>query len=166
MDPRGLDHPGMGPYAIGATVYYYAGATGHVGIGVNGSSSFGYYPTAPSKTDYELVLPGVPGRVELDKLLQSQPDGAIWLEGSINSTERLKGYIRNATLNPGTYTLPFNNCTTFAASALRDSGFQNIPFSLIPLSYINSLERIHGKKTKLLQYFLWYSFWSSFLGQG
>lgn len=56
-DPRGLDNPGMGPYAVGASVYYYAGGPGHIGIGVNGSSSFGYYPTPPSKTNYEFLFP-------------------------------------------------------------------------------------------------------------
>jgi len=126
-DSRGLDNPGMGPYAVGATVYYYSGGPGHVGVAVNGSGSFGYYPTSPSKTNYELIFPGVPGTVELDRLHQGQPDKAVWVEGSVESVELLKIIIKKNSLNPGVYTLPFNNCTTFISNSLRNSNFENIP---------------------------------------
>ena len=145
-DPRGLDHPGMGPYAVGASVYYYAGGPGHIGIGVNGGKSIGYYPTPPSKTNYEFLFPGVPGALRLDRYMQSQPDKSVWLDANVESVERLKNILKRADANPGTYSLPFNNCTTFAAGALRDAGFRDVPFSLIPLNFIESLEIINGKK--------------------
>ena len=69
-DSRGLDNPGMGPYGVGATVYYYSGGPGHVGVAVNGSGSSGDCPKSPLKTNYELIFPGVPGTVELDRLHQ------------------------------------------------------------------------------------------------
>lgn len=145
VDPRGLDNPGMGPYAVGASVYYYSGGPGHVGVSVNDSRSFGYYPTSPSKTNYELIFPGVPGTVELDKFYQSQPDKAVWLEGSVESVELLKRIIKKNSLNPEVYTLLSNNCTTFVSKALRDSNFEKIPYSIVPLNFIESLERLHGK---------------------
>ncbi|MNS67608.1 tRNA(Glu)-specific nuclease WapA precursor [compost metagenome] len=145
IDPRGLDNPGMGPYAVGATVYYYSGGPGHVGVAINGSGSFGYYPTSPSKTNYELIFPGVPGTVELDRLHQGQPDKAVWVEGSVESVELLKKIIKEGSLNPGAYKLPFNNCTTFVSESLRNSNFENIPYSIVPLNFIDSLGRLHGK---------------------
>ncbi|MCZ8092459.1 MAG: hypothetical protein O9331_03140, partial [Acidovorax sp.] len=127
-------------------VYYYAGGPGHIGIGVNGGKSFGYYPTPPSKTNYEFLFPGVPGALRLDRYMQNQPDKSVWLDASVESVERLKNILKRADANPGIYSLPFNNCTTFAAGALRDSGFRDVPFSLIPLNFIDSLEIIRGKK--------------------
>lgn len=145
-DSRGLDNPGMGPYSSGVMVYYYGGGSGHVGVGINGSGSFGYYPTSPSKTNYELIFPGVPGTVELDAFHQKQPDKSIWIEGSQESVDLLKKYIKEMSIDPGVYSLPFNNCTTFVSDGLRLSNFKNVPHSVIPLSFIESLERLHGKK--------------------
>ncbi|MEN5178303.1 hypothetical protein ABE501_00865 [Comamonas testosteroni] len=135
----------LGPYAVGATVYYYSEGPGHVGVVINGSGSFDYYPTSPSKTNYELIFPGVPGTVELDRLHQGQPDKAVWIEGSVESVELLKKIIKEGSLNPGTYKLPFNNCTTFVSESLRNSNFENIPYSIVPLNFIDSLGRLHGK---------------------
>ena len=108
VDPTGLD----------ATVCLYPGAAiaGHVGVGVNSSSTAGLYPR--SEAPGLSAITGTPGAIKPDT---KQPEQCKTIATSEEQDRRMSEFIANTAANPGTYTLTGNNCTNFVRSVLQQA---------------------------------------------
>src|SRR3989338_8938658 len=116
-------NPGFQPFGFAgglyATVCLYSGAgtTGHVGIGVNSSSTVGYAPLSDSP-GYSAIT-GTPGNIKPDK---KEPEQCKTIKTSADQDRKMSEFIAKTAANPGTYTLGRNNCTNFVRSVLNQAG--------------------------------------------
>ncbi|MBX3628249.1 MAG: RHS repeat protein [Rhizobacter sp.] len=125
VDPEGLD----------ATVCLYPGAVtaGHVGIGVNSSSTVGYYPR--SESPGLAAITGTPGAVKSDS---KQAEQCKTISTTAEQDKKMTDFIARTTANPGTYRLAGNNCTNFVRSVLQQAGVST-PGSPGPRPYFEGL---------------------------
>lgn len=109
VDPSGLD----------ATVCLYpgAGTAGHVGIGVNSSSTVGFYP----KDSGVSALFGTPGEVKRD---EKGAEACKTVKTSPADDKKMSDYIAARTAAPGNYSLAGSNCTAFVRSVLQQGNVQ------------------------------------------
>jgi uncharacterized protein RhaS with RHS repeats len=109
VDPTGLD----------ATVCLYpgAGGAGHVGIGVNSSSTVGLYPR--SEAPGIAAITGTPAAVKADT---KQAEQCKTVSTSAEQDKKMADFIQKTTQNPGTYALSGNNCTAFVRAVLDQAG--------------------------------------------
>ena len=109
VDPTGLD----------ATVCLYPGAgpAGHVGIGINSSSTVGLYPR--SEAPGLAGITGTPAAVKSDT---KQAEQCKTVSTTAEQDKKMADFIAKTAANPGTYTLGGNNCTNFVRSVLQQAG--------------------------------------------
>ena len=124
VDPTGLD----------ATVCLYpgAGTAGHVGIGVNSSSTVGFYP----KSSGIGALTGTPGEVKHDEKI---PESCKSVKTSPADDKKMSDYIAARTAQPGSYSLAGSNCTAFVRSVLLQANVPTIGWSPGPRPFFEAL---------------------------
>jgi hypothetical protein len=122
-DPTGLD----------ATVCLYpgAGTAGHVGIGVNSSSTVGLYP----RSDGLRALTGTPGVIKAD---EKKAEQCTTINTSAEDDRRMLEFIARITAQPGSYSFAGNNCTNFVRSVLQQGGVST-PISPGPRPFFDAL---------------------------
>ena len=125
VDPDGLD----------ATVCLYpgAGTAGHVGIGINSSSTAGLYPR--SESPGLAAITGTPAMVKPDT---KQAEQCKTVGTTAEQDKKMADFIARTTANPGTYRLGGNNCTNFVRSVLQQAGVST-PLSPGPRPYFEAL---------------------------
>ena len=125
VDPTGLD----------ATVCLYpgAGTAGHVGIGINSSSTVGLYPR--SESPGLAAITGTPAAVKSDT---KQAEQCQAVSTTAEQDKKMADFIARTTANPGTYRLGGNNCTNFVRSVLQQAGVSTPGFPG-PSPYFDSL---------------------------
>jgi uncharacterized protein RhaS with RHS repeats len=125
VDPDGLD----------ATVCLYpgAGTAGHVGIGINSSSTVGLYPRSESAG--VRAITGTPAAVKPDT---KQAEQCKTVSTTAEQDKKMADFIARTTANPGTYRLTGNNCTNFVRSVLQQAGVST-PVSPGPRPYFEAL---------------------------
>jgi len=109
VDPTGLD----------AMVCLYPGArtAGHVGIGINSSSTVGLYPR--SEAPGLAAITGTPAAVKGDS---KQAEQCKAVSTTAEQDKKMADFIARTAANPGTYSLGGNNCTNFVRSVLQQAG--------------------------------------------
>lgn len=129
IDPSGLD----------ATVTLYPGASGfgHVGIGVNSSSTTGFYPAPGSSTWSVVTGQPVPGVMLPDT---RTPTATIRIMTTPEQDKAMQDFINARTRNPGNYDLNDRNCTATVRDALGTAGV-NTPDSIYPRDLMRYLQR-------------------------
>jgi uncharacterized protein RhaS with RHS repeats len=125
VDPDGLD----------ATVCLYpgAGTAGHVGIGINSSSTVGLYPRSESAG--LAAITGTPAAVKADTKSAEQ---CKTVSTTAEQDKKMADFIARTTASPGTYRLGGNNCTNFVRSVLQQAGVST-PISPGPRPYFEAL---------------------------
>jgi RHS repeat-associated protein len=109
VDPTGLD----------ATVCLYptdGGPYGHVGIGINSSSTSGLYPRSESPGIGAIT--GTPGAIKPDT---KKAEECKTIATTAEQDKKMSNFIAKTAANPGTYTLTGNNCTNFVRSVLQQA---------------------------------------------
>lgn len=112
-------------------LYPGAGPFGHVGIGVNSSSTAGLYP----RNDGIGALTGTPGAVKPDT---KNPEQCKTVETSAEDDRRMSEFIARATRTPGSYSLSGNNCTNFVRSVLQQANIST-PSTPAPRPFFDAL---------------------------
>jgi RHS repeat-associated protein len=125
VDPDGLDaticlYPATGPY-------------GHVGIGINSSSTVGLYPR--SESPGLAGITGTPAAVRPDT---KQAEQCKSVSTTAEQDKKMADFIARTIANPGTYRLSGNNCTNFVRSVLQQAGLSS-PISPGPRPYFEAL---------------------------
>ena len=125
VDPEGLD----------ATVCLYpgAGTAGHVGVGVNSSSTVGLYPR--SESPGVGAITGTPAAVKPDTKKAEQ---CKTISTTAEQDKKMADVIAGTKANPGTYRLGGNNCTNFVRSVLQQAGIST-PVSPGPRPFFEAL---------------------------
>jgi len=109
VDPTGLD-------AMVCT-YSGAGGFGHVGIGINSSSTSGFYPRSNAPGN---PITGTAGIVQRDS---KSPNQCKAIETTPEQDRLMSEYMRMASQGtPSDYALLTNNCTNFVRNVLLQSG--------------------------------------------
>jgi RHS repeat-associated protein len=107
FDPLGLD----------ATVCLYpadGGPYGHIGIGINSSSTQGLYPRESSVR----ALFGTPGEVKADT---SKAEQCKTIKTSADDDRRMSDFLARVKANPGSYGFTGNNCTNLVRLTLQQA---------------------------------------------
>lgn len=112
IDPLGLD----------VTVCLYDGAygAGHLGIGINTTTTSGYYP----KNSGLKAITGTPGIVHADDA--SIKEECKTIKTSDSADKKMSDYMNARKENPGTYTLGANNCAAFVHDVLKSGGIDTV----------------------------------------
>ena len=108
VDPDGLD----------ATVCLYpaSGPWGHVGIGINSSSTSGLYPRDGAGGN---PVTGTPGIVKPDS---GKAEQCKAIQTTAEQDKKMADFLARATANPGTYKFTGNNCTNLVRLTLQQGG--------------------------------------------
>jgi RHS repeat-associated protein len=141
IDPLGLD----------VTVAYFPGGPGHVGIGLNSTSTSGLYPLEANVRLF--TCQDVRGEVQEDQktqdALSKQKALYLTIRTSTIQDALIQHYVDTARNNENqTFNLCSNQCTTFVRHALRAGGVP-IPEDaslMFPGSFFESLQRAYGPK--------------------
>lgn len=138
-DPRGLDNPGMGPYELEASLYYYGGFPTHRGLGLSGGASFGFYPM--DRTAALALGRTVPGRLLPDAIRQGAgPDAVVVLPLTIDQCSSIDDQIQSLLGSAGgSYNLYRSDCATTMAGILGNAGVSGLPNSWYPAGIIRGL---------------------------
>lgn len=107
------------------------GLYGHVGVGVNSSSTVGFYP----QKDGLGALTGSPGVVKADS---SSAESCKTIKTSAADDKKMSDYIAARTSQPGSYNFTGNNCTNFVRSVLQQANIST-PVSPGPRPYYQDL---------------------------
>jgi RHS repeat-associated protein len=112
VDPTGLDAM--------VCLYSGAGGAGHVGIGINSSSTVGLYPrsTAPGIS----AITGTPAAVKADTKNAQQCKS---ISTTAEQDKKMSDFIQQTIANPGTYALSGNNCVSFVRATLSEAGISS-----------------------------------------
>ena len=116
VDPLGLD----------AIVCLYPGASGygHIGIGINNSNTFGFYPK-PGTSGSDLVLGrNVPGLMSPDN--KYPPKGCVRIPTTPDQDKAMQAILDARTACPGDYNLHCRNCATTVRDVLTAAGIDTI----------------------------------------
>ena len=108
IDPTGLD--------VMVCLYPGARTAGHVGIGINSSSTVGLYPRVESPG--LAAVTGTPAAVKGDSKPAEQ---CKVVSTTAEQDKKMADFIARTTVNPGTYSLGGNNCTNFVRSVLQQA---------------------------------------------
>jgi RHS repeat-associated protein len=127
LDPLGLD--------IRISLYYGAGGLGHIGIGINSPSTYGFYAD-PGYSNFDIVLGTVPGSLEPDN--SSQPIESYVIPTTPYQDQQVQNYLDKEMRNHGRYNLIFSNCATAVRNALAAGGIST-PNTVWPRVLFNSL---------------------------
>lgn len=109
VDPTGLDYT--------VCLYPGAGPAGHVGIGINSSSTVGLYPRSESPG-----LAGISGTPAAVKPDNKQAEQCKTASSTAEQDKKMADFIAQTVANPGTYTFGGNNCTNFVRLVLQQAG--------------------------------------------
>ena len=109
VDPTGLDYT--------VCLYPGAGPAGHVGIGINSSSTVGLYPRSESPG-----LAGITGTPAAVKSDTKQAEQCKTGSSTAEQDKKMADFIAQTAADPGTYALGGNNCTNFVRSVLQQAG--------------------------------------------
>jgi hypothetical protein len=123
---------------LDATVCLYpgAGTAGHVGVGINSSSTVGFYP----KSSGIGALTGTPGQVKPD---EKSPESCKTISTSSAADKKMSDFIAAQTAQPGNYSLLGSNCTAFVRSVLQQ-GNVSTPSFPGPRPYYEALPQPPG----------------------
>jgi RHS repeat-associated protein len=149
-DPIGLDGGSYSPYVYVAnnpiqfidpfgldlTITLYQGTAGHIGIGVNSTSTYGFYPAANAAiTPLDISVPGVEkpdaGEIPIDSITihtDPQQDAAV------------QSFIKGRIKNPGKYNLYNRNCAITVEGALSSAKVA-APNDILPKSLFDWLKQ-------------------------
>jgi hypothetical protein len=125
-DPQGLD----------VTVCLYPGAAGfgHVGYGVNSTTTYGFYP-GHSNTGNPIT--GKEGIVKKDR---KEPVSCKTIETTEEQDEKLLAYLETAKAPPyPEYTFTKNNCVAFVRDSLSLIGLSS-PSTIRPKPFFKGLD--------------------------
>ena len=119
---------------LDATVCLYPGALtfGHVGIGINSSSTSGFYPrsNAPGNS-----VTGTVGEVKGDA---KDAQRCKTLSSTPVQDKKMQDFIKSASTSASTYQLAGNNCVNFVRSVLLQGGIGS-PDTIRPIPFYNGL---------------------------
>jgi RHS repeat-associated protein len=109
VDPDGLD----------ATVCLYPGAetAGHVGVGINSSSTVGLYPR--SESPGVAAITGTPAAVKADTKSAEQ---CKTVSTTAEQDKKMSDFLARARSKPGSYRFTGNNCTNLVRLTLQQGG--------------------------------------------
>ncbi|MEX0141164.1 RHS repeat protein [Massilia sp. LMS1-1-1.1] len=132
IDPMGLD----------VTIARYPGANGagHVGVGVNSTSTMGFYPVATASKLSIVTGQPVQGIMQPDTLNQEQ---SITIQTTAIQDKAIQDFIDFRRRNPGMYDLYDRNCATTVRDALRAGGI-NTPATMLPGTLMRNLQQQFG----------------------
>ncbi len=125
VDPSGLD----------ATICLYPGAMtfGHVGIGINSSSTSGFYPRSNAPGN---PLTGTDGEVKADT---KDAQRCKTISSTPAQDKKMQDFIKGASMPPSAgYQLTGNNCVNFVRSVLQQGGISS-PDTIRPIPFYNGL---------------------------
>jgi len=126
IDVSGLD----------ALVCLYPGAAGfgHVGVGVNSNSTFGFYPIPDQPGN---LITGTPGEVKPDT---RKPLRCKRVETNSAQDEAMSAFIEGSQMPPaGDYTFAAGNCVNFVQMTL-DAGDVPAPDGIAPIPFFGALK--------------------------
>jgi RHS repeat-associated protein len=124
VDPTGLD--------VTVCLYTAAGGPyGHIGVGVNSSSTVGLYP----QKDGLGALTGTRGVVKPDS---SKAESCKTMKTSPTDDKKMSDYIAGRTAQPGSYGFTGNNCANFVRSVLQQANIST-PISPGPRPFYQGL---------------------------
>ena len=129
------------PYGLDVTVTLYEGAHGfgHTGIGVNTSSTEGFYPRDGGGFR---VIAGmdVPGIIKSDTAAQID---TITIHTTPEQDKQIQDEIDRAKASPPNYNLQSNNCAQKSADFLNAGGL-NVPREKYPRDFFKALQKKYG----------------------
>jgi RHS repeat-associated protein len=127
------------PTGLHATVSLYSGAGGfgHVGVGVNTTSTSGFYPAPGASTFDTATGQPVPGMMKPDtgSLIDS-----ITIPTTPAQDQAIQDFINRRIQNPGDYDLNDRNCATTVHDALAAAGI-NTPDTIYPRTLFKNLNQ-------------------------
>ena len=123
------------PFGLDATVCLYPGSftAGHIGIGINSSSTVGLYPR--SEAPGVAAISGTPGAIKADG---KQAERCTTVRTTAEQDKKMADFIAQTIASPGTYRIGGNNCTNFVRSVLQQAGVST-PASPGPRPYFDGL---------------------------
>jgi len=126
------------PFGLYVAVTYYPSFATHVGVGVNTTSTVGFYPTNVDLLARIEAFFGfdVPGAVYPDTTVPGTK--TITIPTSPEQDRAVQAAIDAFAKDPGNYNLWGRNCATFASDVLRAGGI-NAPNTIDPGMFINQL---------------------------
>jgi hypothetical protein len=107
------------------------GRAGHIGIGINSSSTVGFYP----QRDGLAALTGTPGVVKPDS---GSAESCKTVKTSPADDKKMSDYIAAQTSQPGSHSFTGNNCTNFVRSVLQQANIST-PVSPEPRPFFQGL---------------------------
>jgi len=108
-DPTGLD--------VTVCLYDAANPFGHIGAGINTSTTAGYYPQSHSALD---AVKGTPGVLKLDDPNKKQQCTVI--QTTPEQDKKMAETMKSIAQSPGTYTFTGNNCVNAVRQILESAG--------------------------------------------
>ncbi len=142
----GMDQPTdfTDPAGLNVTVTYYqgAGGLGHIGIGVNTSTTEGFYPLhTPTPffpyDGYNIAFLADPGIIQTDN--RAEAINSLVIQTTPQQDQAIQAYINSRIQNPGIYNLFGRNCTSFVRGALAAGGIDT-PWSTGPSTLFFDLQ--------------------------
>ena len=124
------------PFGLDLTVTLYQGRADHIGIGVNSSVTYGYYPASNGMvTPTGISVPGIekPDAGEI-------PIDSITIHTDPQQDEAVRQFIQDRIKNPRRYNLYTNNCTTTVEGALSRAKISS-PNDILPKSLFDWLKQ-------------------------
>jgi hypothetical protein len=114
----------MGPYAMEVTVYLYPGTNtnpfGHVGVGVNGGDSRGYYANDSASRPGLALSADTTGTFRYDAANNTPPIGSIVYQVTADQAAAVQDALNSPT--PSRYNFYNDNCATKAGDVLSQYG--------------------------------------------
>lgn len=130
------------PFELDLTVTLYQGVADHIGIGVNSTLTYGFYPeTDEALTPLGISVPGI-----------EKPDaGEIPFESLVIHTDpqqdaAVLAYIKQLMQSPGQYNLYANNCAITVEGALKTAKLV-APRDTLPKSLFDWLKKNYSTGT-------------------
>ena len=130
------------PYGLDITVSFNGSAAagaGHVGIGVNSSSTVGQRPQAGQNPLPIALGRDVPGEISPDP----NPEVRIVIPTTPQQDQDIQQCIDERTRQKQNYNLYQNNCAQFVGQCLRAGGL-SVPQTLYPRTIFSDLQRRYG----------------------
>lgn len=128
-DPQGLH--------VTVCLYDAANPFGHIGAGINTSTTAGYYPKSHSAMD---AVRGTPGVLKLDD--PSKKKQCTTIQTTPGQDKKMAEAMKSIAQNPGTYNFTGNNCVN-AVRTILESGGLPVHGTPIPGLFFDLLPAAH-----------------------